>query len=90
MKSLPFGDDNFWGQVLRGAAQGEGLVLLLVVLHERKLLGESEVDHLQVAVRVHEQILRLQISICNAYYVKMHAYIQTYKHVKDCRACVDR
>ena len=72
---IPFGDDDLWGQILWGAAQGEGLVLLLVVLHEGKLLGEPEVDHLQVAIRVHQQILRLQISICYAC-IKMHAVWQ--------------
>lgn len=48
--NIPFGDDNLWGQVFGGPTQREGLILLLVVLHKRKLLGESKIDHLQVAV----------------------------------------
>lgn len=48
--------DQLWGQVLGSAAQGESLGTGC------QPLGKTKVRHLEVAIRVQQQILRLQIT----------------------------
>ena len=48
--------DQLWGQVLRSATQGEGLGTWC------QPLGKTKVCHLEIAIGVQQQILRLQIT----------------------------
>mmetsp|Transcript_47753 Transcript_47753/g.83586 ORF Transcript_47753/g.83586 Transcript_47753/m.83586 type:complete len:620 (+) Transcript_47753:167-2026(+) len=68
---VALGHDDFRSQVLRCAAESVGLVLLHAILQVRELLGETKVNHLQVALAVDQQVLRLKVAVSNALVVKV-------------------
>ena len=49
--------DDFWSNIFRGATESPRLAARVDVL------GEAKVDHLDVALLVQKQVLRLEISV---------------------------
>ena len=49
--------DDFWSNIFRGATESPRLATRVDVL------GEAKVDHLDVALLVQKQVLRLEISV---------------------------
>ena len=49
--------DDFWSNIFRGATESPRLAARV------NMLGEAKVDHLDVALLVQKQVLRLEISV---------------------------